>query len=271
MSAATRPRIPFEQIAPGQRSHPVRRQWASHGDRRADLVPMLASPSGCRSSSAVLIREPARSDIRPRRVGILRASAALDDRPVDQPWPLTDRVVAVLHSRASCAFCASGHRGGARCGFASTSSRAASSTMDRRVSTSRRRALGASRPGRSWVPVRGAHHSCRGRVRERRRGVDVVPRGAADPSRFGVDGVPHVWGIAEVRGNAIRDLAALNKVEMLPWDAWGRMMASYDGDTGRTTTACSTPSQGPAHRTTSRLSSAWDGAEDLAVPGSMLN
>jgi hypothetical protein len=35
-----------------------------------------------------------------------------------------------------------------------------------------------------------------------------------------------------VRGNAIRDLAALNKIEMLPWDEWGRMEASYKGRTG---------------------------------------
>ena len=30
----------------------------------------------------------------------------------------------------------------------------------------------------------------------------------------------------------IRDLAALNKTEMLPWDEWGRMSASYRGETG---------------------------------------
>lgn len=51
----------------------------------------------------------------------------------------------------------------------------------------------------------------------------------ADPGDFGVDGAPHAWGIGEVRGNVIRDLAALNKVEMLPWDEWSRMRASYDG------------------------------------------
>jgi hypothetical protein len=61
---------------------------------------------------------------------------------------------------------------------------------------------------------------------------DLCRRGEADPSLFGVDGAPHAWGIGEVRGNAIRDLAALNKVEMLPWDEWGRMDASYKGETG---------------------------------------
>ena len=52
-----------------------------------------------------------------------------------------------------------------------------------------------------------------------------------DAAEFGVYGTGN-WGPAEIRGNAIRDLAALNKVEMLPWDEWGRMHASYRGQTG---------------------------------------
>ena len=56
--------------------------------------------------------------------------------------------------------------------------------------------------------------------------------GRADPSTFGVDGYPENFGIGEVRGNLVRDLAALNKVETLPWDEWGRMEASYAGTTG---------------------------------------
>ncbi|SNY73685.1 transglutaminase-like domain-containing protein [Paractinoplanes atraurantiacus] len=55
--------------------------------------------------------------------------------------------------------------------------------------------------------------------------------GRIDPARFGVYGTEN-WGPAEIRGNAVRDLAALNKVEMLPWDEWGRMTASYEGRTG---------------------------------------
>ncbi|MFD1535700.1 transglutaminase-like domain-containing protein [Nonomuraea guangzhouensis] len=57
-------------------------------------------------------------------------------------------------------------------------------------------------------------------------------QGAADPDSFGVAGVAHAWGVGEIRGNAIRDLAALQKIEMLPWDEWGRMEASYQGATG---------------------------------------
>ena len=56
-------------------------------------------------------------------------------------------------------------------------------------------------------------------------------RGRLDAAEFGVPGTDN-WGPAEIRGNAIRDLAALNKVEMLPWDEWGRMTASYQGETG---------------------------------------
>ncbi|WP_027343327.1 transglutaminase-like domain-containing protein [Hamadaea tsunoensis] len=56
--------------------------------------------------------------------------------------------------------------------------------------------------------------------------------GDADPQKFGVGGEPHAWGIGEIRGNAIRDLAALHRIEMLPWDEWGRMADSYAGRTG---------------------------------------
>jgi hypothetical protein len=55
--------------------------------------------------------------------------------------------------------------------------------------------------------------------------------GQVDATHFGVFGTQN-WGPAEIRGNVIRDLAALNKAEMLPWDEWGRMTASYRGETG---------------------------------------
>lgn len=56
-------------------------------------------------------------------------------------------------------------------------------------------------------------------------------RGEIDATSFGVYGTGN-WGAAEIRGNAVKDLAALNKVEMLPWDEWGRMTAAYRGETG---------------------------------------
>jgi hypothetical protein len=46
--------------------------------------------------------------------------------------------------------------------------------------------------------------------------------GTADPARFGIH---HLHGLWFVAGDLIRDVAALNKVEMLPWDVWGAMPA----------------------------------------------
>jgi len=45
--------------------------------------------------------------------------------------------------------------------------------------------------------------------------------GQADPQSFGVLDMAGLWFIA---GNVIRDVAALNNREMLPWDVWGGMV-----------------------------------------------
>lgn len=44
--------------------------------------------------------------------------------------------------------------------------------------------------------------------------------GDADPATFGIMDMHGMWFIG---GNVMRDLASLNKVEMLPWDDWGAM------------------------------------------------
>ncbi|AMW11313.1 transglutaminase [Streptomyces qaidamensis] len=56
--------------------------------------------------------------------------------------------------------------------------------------------------------------------------------GLIDPGTFGVAGTEHAWGAHEISGNAVRDLAALCKHEMLNWDEWGRMTEAYEGGTG---------------------------------------
>ena len=56
-------------------------------------------------------------------------------------------------------------------------------------------------------------------------------RGEIDGADFGVYATEN-WGAGEIRGNAVKDLAALNKVETLPWDVWGRMEEAYKGETG---------------------------------------
>ncbi|MCC6170262.1 MAG: transglutaminase domain-containing protein [Caldilineaceae bacterium] len=52
--------------------------------------------------------------------------------------------------------------------------------------------------------------------------------GAADPDDFGIMDMHGLWF---VRGDFVRDVAALNKVELLPWDSWG---LAEGGDEGLT-------------------------------------
>ena len=45
--------------------------------------------------------------------------------------------------------------------------------------------------------------------------------GKADPDRFGIF---DMQGMDFVKGDFVRDVAALNKVELLPWDCWGMIL-----------------------------------------------
>jgi len=45
----------------------------------------------------------------------------------------------------------------------------------------------------------------------------------AEPANFGLSLVPHLHGLWYVAGNVLRDLASLNRMELLPWDVWGLM------------------------------------------------
>ena len=51
-------------------------------------------------------------------------------------------------------------------------------------------------------------------------GWQLCRNGKADPQAFGILDMHGLWFIA---GNVIRDIAALNNHEMLPWDIWGAM------------------------------------------------
>jgi len=46
----------------------------------------------------------------------------------------------------------------------------------------------------------------------------------ADPKKFGIFRMRGMWFI---RGDFIRDVAALNKMELLPWDGWGLIEKDY--------------------------------------------
>jgi hypothetical protein len=49
--------------------------------------------------------------------------------------------------------------------------------------------------------------------------------GQADPDQFGIF---DMHGMDFVKGDFIRDVAALNKVELLPWDCWGLILIEYN-------------------------------------------
>ena len=48
--------------------------------------------------------------------------------------------------------------------------------------------------------------------------------GQADPDQFGIF---DMHGMDFVKGDFIRDVAALNKIELLPWDCWGLSFTDY--------------------------------------------
>ncbi len=48
--------------------------------------------------------------------------------------------------------------------------------------------------------------------------------GQADPDQFGIF---DMHGIDFIKGDFIRDVASLNKMELLPWDCWGIILAEY--------------------------------------------
>jgi Transglutaminase-like superfamily len=49
--------------------------------------------------------------------------------------------------------------------------------------------------------------------------------GHADPAKYGIFDLRGLWFVA---GNVLRDFAALNNMEMLPWDVWGAMPRRED-------------------------------------------
>jgi len=57
------------------------------------------------------------------------------------------------------------------------------------------------------------------------RAWQLCRTGAADPETFGIFDMQGLWF---VRGDLVRDIAALNKIELLPWDGWGIIEARDD-------------------------------------------
>ena len=89
--------------------------------------------------------------------------------------------------------------------------------------------------------------------------------GKADPMDFGILDLFGWWMIA---GNVVRDLAALNNREMLPWDCWGPMPRPDE----QPDFACSTGwRRCRTHPTRISTSCAKSTASSLAVPPQVMN
>jgi hypothetical protein len=166
---------------------------------------------------------------------LIAALLALDPSPIDVPRTEKDRVVGTCRHFAllSCALLR--HRGipaRVRCGFATYFQ--PGQALDHWITEYRTEA-------RRWVridtEILGAgvldapEDLQPGQFLSGGEAWAAYRQGRVDAAAFGVYGTPN-FGPAEIRGNAIKDLAALNKVEMLPWDEWGPMPAIYGGHTG---------------------------------------
>ena len=94
-------------------------------------------------------------------------------------------------------------------------------------------------------------------------------RGELDPDRCNMGGVN--WGIGEVRGGVLFDLAALNQHEMLPWDTWGRMKAAYRSETDAAyDELLDSISAATAADDLDAIREMYDSIDDLRVPASLL-
>jgi hypothetical protein len=197
--------------------------------RRLFVAPLTAAAIGVDADGL------AARNIRPAGA-LAGALLALDPAPLHEPRPRERRVVGTCRHFAvmSCALLR--HRGvaaRARCGFATYFE--ADRGLDHWITEYWHEGDGR------WVRIDSEHLG-----RPVLADTEDLPPGAfltggeawsqcrdgrLDAQHFGVQGTEN-WGPGEIRGNAIRDLAALNKVEMLPWDEWGRMEMSYRGTTG---------------------------------------
>ena len=89
--------------------------------------------------------------------------------------------------------------------------------------------------------------------------------GQADPEKFGIF---DMWGLWFIKSNLIRDLASLNKTELLPWDVWGIMSEKEPDDSDRETILLDQVAEVTSvdHWSFERIQSFYNQQEDLKVP-----
>jgi hypothetical protein len=160
---------------------------------------------------------------------ILGRAVALDSRPLTEVRPPERRVVGVCRHFATLFVAIMRHKGvpaRARCGFAGYF--APGKHLDHWVGEYWNAAE------RRWVLVDAQVDEAQRRHFKLDLDTLDVPRDAflvggdawracragADPMSFGVAGTP-MWGLVEVYGDLFQDLAALQKIELLPWGWYG--------------------------------------------------
>jgi hypothetical protein len=172
----------------------------------------------------------ATNHVRPAEM-LVAALLELSPEPVSRPRPLDQRIVGTCRHFAVLA-CALLRRAGiesrVRCGFATYFQPGLA--LDHWI-------IEVRAEGPSWVrvdpeilgsdPVRDPEHLVPGEFLSGADAWLAFRSGEVDGSTFGVCGSEN-FGPAEIRGNLVKDLAALHKVESLPWDEWGRMTEAYE-------------------------------------------
>ena len=165
--------------------------------------------------------------------GMLREMLALDPRPLVSARPLEQRMLGNCRDFTTLLVAMLKHQGvpaRARCGFGAYfrpesfedhwvceywSDEGRWVLVDGQLDAFQRQALRLpfdplDVPRDQFVVAGDAWRSCRD--------------GARDPERFGIQEMRGMWFIC---GNVLRDLAAQNRIELLPWDAWGLLEREY--------------------------------------------
>jgi Transglutaminase-like superfamily len=177
----------------------------------------------------------ATNQIRPA-AALVQAMLALDPQPLSVPRPPERRLVGTCRHFAVLSCASLRHRGisaRVRCGFATyfQPGHGVDHWITEYLDQQTRRWVRIDSELLGGTVLDRPDRLAEGAFLSGGEAWQAFRRGDIDASQYGVYGTQN-WGPAEIRGNAVKDLAALNKVETLPWDAWGRMTEAYDGKTG---------------------------------------
>jgi len=210
------PRDPerLRQLLPGLVIHGDL-QWVHGLDRRPDMAQLNLRPAA----------------------EMLRTVLERDDGPLARPRAPQDRMVGVCRHFATLFAALLRHQGTparARCGFGGYFADAGRDWIDHWVTEY------WDAGGDRWVRADPQFdETMLGRLGVTEDPADLRPEafltggdawlgyrwGSHDAQRFGIGELCGPWFVA---GNVVRDLAALNKVEVLPWDVWGPLGAWID-------------------------------------------